>query len=768
MIDPVTTATLWVFWGKLAEPLIAEACEKHLHGKLGEFFTWIGSHPKRDELQRAYEEALKDAFGVSVDKLLSGLKLMGLNDQQLHEYEQSLKHFLNNDCVAEELLATVKNPTDTRLPRADALCREWKRIGGRPLPLDSLWDIVAASVRNHAKHKSFLTPELREVLNSRSQAEAVLLLQRLVGVPVLVRQDKYAARMRIRYAPVDLANLMPSFAEDPGRLVIREVFVPQTVREDPPPDELPKDLTNRTSRTGIGETSELNLDEPGLDEEIDDRQLEQLRNAYQRRSPEPILDVISAPANRLLVLVGEPGSGKSTLMRYLLLGVLEPPRDNEAGLPLPWTLAFEDAFPLLIELRDFAATSLREGDVDCFLDYIRYMGRTDNWAIDDHWLDGRLSTGRSLVLFDGLDEVFDRGARERVIHAIAGFAQRYDRAQIIVTSRPLSYHDRRSILREAGFRLYGIQDLDDDQIEAFTRGWFRLTFPRQPAHAEQRIDRVLGSIRRSRSLRLLAGNPMLLTIMALLAREQELPRERAAFYQKAVEVLSHHWDANRNLRLPAVDYLRADDKLELLRRVALRMQTSPGGLAGNFIQEVALEAEISAWFVERFELPRHDAILAARTMIGQLRERNYILCLRAPQLYGFVHRTFLEYLTAAEYVRQFNVAQTLKEDGLLRLFDDHCRDDEWREVLRLICGQIDELFVASIVKHLAKRTDVNTWDGRSSMPEFALSVYCLSEVRSTTRLDDAGEFLLQRIIRIFTDAGPTLDEQASGFNKCSQ
>jgi hypothetical protein len=28
---------------------------------------------------------------------------------------------------------------------------------------------------------------------------------------------------------------------------------------------------------------------------------------------------------------------------------------------------------------------------------------------------------------------------------------------------------------------------------------------------------------------------------------------------------------------------------------------------------------------------------------------------------------------------------------LIQLFDDHCRQDEWREVLRLICGQIDEM-----------------------------------------------------------------------------
>ena len=57
---------------------------------------------------------------------------------------------------------------------------------------------------------------------------------------------------------------------------------------------------------------------------------------------------------------------------------------------------------------------------------------------------------------------------------------------------------------------------------------------------------------------------------------------------------------------------------------------------------------------------------------------------------------YLEYFCAADFVQQFNVAKTLDIDGLIALFDQHCRDDDWREVLRLICGQIDETFVGRV------------------------------------------------------------------------
>src|SRR5262249_6003135 len=128
------------------------------------------------------------------------------------------------------------------------------------------------------------------------------------------------------------------------------------------------------------------LDELPEDErrELVEEQRERLSAAYVSQSPRPVLDVIAEPGNRLVMLVGEPGSGKSTLLRYLLLGVLEPPRQAETGLPLPWTVPFSEghAFPLLIELRDFHATRRRNDDVDSFLDYALYLGRTEQYFFD--------------------------------------------------------------------------------------------------------------------------------------------------------------------------------------------------------------------------------------------------------------------------------------------------------------------------------------------------------------------------------------------------
>ena len=644
MLDPVTTPLLVLVLGQLADEVIGGACKDYLKNKLKGLFSKaekLGSKKEKDDLQLAYEGAMQRAFETCCEILLRNIETFGVRRNELPQYRESLEAFIEDDDVAEELFRSIKDPNDQTAPSHEILAKRWRSVNGRQLPSDQLWLVTALAYRNQAKEESFPDERLRKILTARNVDRLLKEVLRQGGVKVQVRRDKYSQRMQTKFSPVDLANLMPAYADDPGRMVIRDVFVAQSVRENPPPVEIPKDLAERLRKGGRHQAGD------DTHEDLDEKQLEKLRTAYVSQSPKPVLEVIAAAGNRLLVLTGEPGSGKTTLMRYLLTGIIESPLDRKTGEPLPWTDAFKDAFPLLIEIRDFYALR-RSDECDSFLEYIDYIGKTDQWFLDQHAVHGYLENGQSLVMFDGLDEIFETADRRRVIQEIAGFAQRYPRARIIVTSRPIGYKEQ--VLRESGFAHFGIQDLDDEQIETFIRGWFTLTFPQQRQQADQRIKRVLGSVRQSKSIRLLAGNPMLLTIMALLAREEELPRERAKFYEKAVEVLCHHWDANRNLELSEDRYLNADDKKALLRRIAMRMQSGEAGLKGNFIQEDDLEQEIQDFLIdEHWQTDVAEAKKASRRMIRQLRERNYILCLRGPHLYGFVHPTFLEFLTAAEY-----------------------------------------------------------------------------------------------------------------------
>jgi len=357
------------------------------------------------------------------------------------------------------------------------------------------------------------------------------------------------------------------------------------------------------------------------------------------------------------------------------------------------------------------------------------------------------SPGRVVLLLDGLDEIFDLPTREAVINDIQRFGNQFPHTPVVVTSRVVGYQPQR--LRDAEFRHFMLQDLDAEQITAFVDRWHQETFD-TAEQAAPKQDRLKKAIRDSRSIAMLAGNPLLLTMMAILNRNQELPRDRADLYAQASRVLLHQWDIERALvSFPGISAeVGLREKTDILRRVAAHMQAGPDGLTGNMIDGPALAALVEDYLCSELRFDRARA--AARALVEQLRQRNFILCFVGADSYAFVHRTFLEYFCAADIVHRFNHAKTLDEKGLIALFDAHCRDDDWREVLRLICGQIDEQFVGRIVEHLATRTDPEQWDGRTPLPELPLAVYCLSELRSLSRIEDAGSRLMQQTIRVAT------------------
>jgi predicted NACHT family NTPase len=96
---------------------------------------------------------------------------------------------------------------------------------------------------------------------------------------------------------------------------------------------------------------------------------------------------------------------------------------------------------------------------------------------------------------------------------------------------------RRAILDTAGFTHWMLQDLDSSQIEAFTATWYESSCPDTLVEAAKLRDRLLRAVQDSAAVAELAGNPMLLTILAIIGRRRELPRERRAVYDHAVSVL---------------------------------------------------------------------------------------------------------------------------------------------------------------------------------------------------------------------------------------
>jgi Domain of unknown function (DUF4062)/HEAT repeats/NACHT domain len=542
-----------------------------------------------------------------------------------------------------------------------------------------------------------------------------------------------------RYQRLDLDALTPPQKEEYLQLQLRSVFVEQSVRENPPPVELTKELLEKLQRE-----KEIHPEDLPANLTLDDAL--RAREVYYGKPSQPVLDALVDSRHQHAIILGDPGSGKSTLSRYVLLSLITEAGDEKLRR------AFDGYLPLLIELRSYAGLYADE-KCETFLEFLEHMGKTEGWHLNKEALHHHLKTdGRAVVIFDGLDEIFEPEARETVARRIAGFASDYPKARIIATSRIIGY--RRKILEDAGFTHFTLQDLDEQQVATFVDQWYSLALSDRPDEAHDRRERIIHSFQESASIRQLAGNPMLLTIMAIIGKHQELPRERWKLYEHAASVLLQHWDINKHLKEKDVDIdvIGEDDKKELLRRLAYRMQSGAGGLAGNHIHRDQLQEEFEGYLRERYKQTPAQAARAARTMIDQFRERNFILSLYGAQVYGFVHRAFLEYFCATAFVNRFEKTQEMTIEQLKQnVYGAHWQDRSWHEVLRLICGMIDEKFAGEIINYLTSEVRRPWSEYSESQPPWniALAVQCLGELRNLETVAESAEQLLKVLCSLF-------------------
>jgi predicted NACHT family NTPase len=417
-----------------------------------------------------------------------------------------------------------------------------------------------------------------------------------------------------------------------------------------------------------------------------------------------------------LVILGKPGTGKTTFLKYLALQCYQELQ------PL-------DYFPIFISLRNFA-NYCQENDDFSLLNYITYFLKSSE--ISQEEIQELFKQEKILLLLDALDEIPQEDNQE-VIQTIQQFTEIYHQTRLIITCRIASqaYHFQ-------GFSYVELANFSQAQIKDFAQRWFTATL-QNTEKGLQKSAQFLENLNRKENqpIRELAQTPILLALICSVFQERsKFPSKRSRLYQEGLEILLSRWDQSRGIKRDQFyGDLSLADKLKLLSAIAATMFEQE-----QYFFEQSDLLEIIVNFLATLPNPENDPEtlwLNSEAILRAIETQHGLIVERAKGIYGFSHLTFQEYLTARKIVAS-PTPEILKQS--LQSLADQMTFPQWREVilltvemlpngdflLRQMQAQVDNILAGDAqLQLLLKSLDKKAKTLQTPYPEVAVRAFYL-------------------------------------------
>ncbi len=382
------------------------------------------------------------------------------------------------------------------------------------------------------------------------------------------------------------------------------------------------------------------------------------------------------PEHRHLVLIGDPGSGKTTFLRLVAQCLARAGLGDDSALERIGLAGSAAApFPIFVRLERVAQFLREHPAADCEADapkrFLRYLDHQQNGqphGLPPGDLRRRVEAGECFLLLDGLDEVPGADEREVVVRLAekligAGFGNRH-----LLTCRTRAYQGR--VQLASGAEPFVLAPLGPAQVEQFCHSWSRALFhagddidtpaSQQAADYQQELQQA---IERNPSGRSLTASPLMLTVLAVVHwNEKKLPEQRAELYDRAIEYLL---DSRRDQSGHPTPLRRW-----CLQAVALAMFEDPEGVQRRLGRDRAARAIVGL-------LPGGD-LEAATAHLEREELLSGILVSRSEGEVEFWHLLFQEYLAALDLAQD--------DEGWWSRIEGHLYDDRWSEVVLLLAA----------------------------------------------------------------------------------
>jgi hypothetical protein len=368
-----------------------------------------------------------------------------------------------------------------------------------------------------------------------------------------------------------------------------------------------------------------------------------------------------------LVVLGDPGSGKSFVVKSLICSII---KEQSELFPK------NKFIPIRIELRKYLLYKKQKGGN--VIDYLLYLFATE-YGIDNllrSSLEYIFRNKQIIMLFDGLDEIFNITDRIDVRNDIDNFINSYDCKFSITTSRIIGYED--ASLSDEKYWELKINNFDDGQIYEYVQKWYSIEEDNQVVRDREIADFL--DKKKNVNDELIA-NPLLLSLIVILYRNNlKLPESKLEVYQSCTSTLVDKWDVSKQLSIELDEQISVRKETiladlaywqytELTNNKTITFERAKSTVAKTLVQKLKIADEYSA------------DVIAENFMDYALKRSIYFDN-------NFTHKTFLEYYTA--FWIYTNIEKKHKKKERDELISRFIENSFWHIVLELLFNLIDK------------------------------------------------------------------------------
>jgi len=372
-----------------------------------------------------------------------------------------------------------------------------------------------------------------------------------------------------------------------------------------------------------------------------------------------------------LVVLGDPGSGKSVLIKFIIISILNKLEDEFNNQDIIKSIPFR------IELRKYLSyKKVNGGNITKYLCFL-LEDEYGIHGITEKIVDNIFKQNSCSIFFDGLDEIFKVEDKISIKNDIENFHSIYQGIKSITTSRKIGYEEAK--LDELKFDILSVLSFDDLQVEEYANKWYSKE-EQNTGIRKKEVDGFLS--KRGQIDPELINNPLLLSLIVILYRNTlKLPESKLEIYQSCTKTLVDKWESSKELEI----HLKSEtysNKEKILADLAY----------WQYLELSADNVDIT------YDKARNTVSNTIKDKLQLADEFTCIDCAEEFMLYAqkrsiyfdnnFTHKTFLEYYTA--YWIYSNIEKKHKTDDRDQLISKYIANSFWHIVIELLLNMIDK------------------------------------------------------------------------------